>query len=57
MTFLVERNGRELSQIISDKTNKMNKLSATFTDASRSGDRPDAVGCRFFGDCRHCPHV
>ena len=32
MTFLVERNGRELSQIISDKTNKMNKLSATFTD-------------------------
>ena len=33
MTFLVERNGRELSQIISDKTNKTNKLSATFTDA------------------------
>ena len=33
MTFLVERNGRELSQIILDKTNKTNKLSATFTDA------------------------
>ena len=38
MTFLVERNGRELSQIISDKTNKMNKLSATFTDASDGFD-------------------